>query len=74
MRRRIVAGSEGCDDGGTTNGNGCSATCTVETTYHCSGSPSTCTLALFDFYKVITIDRTKVGTAAAPTTLSNYPS
>ena len=51
----IVAGSEGCDDGGTTSGNGCSATCTVETTYHCSGSPSTCTVALFDYYKTITM-------------------
>jgi MYXO-CTERM domain-containing protein len=69
----IVAGSEGCDDGGTTSGNGCSATCTVETGYHCSGSPSTCTTALFEYYKTITIDRTKVGTASAPTTLSNYP-
>jgi len=69
----IVAGSEGCDDGGTTNGNGCSSTCTVETGFHCSGSPSTCTTALFEFYKTITIDRTKVGTASAPTTLSNYP-
>ena len=69
----IVAGSEGCDDGGTTSGNGCSATCTVETAYHCSGSPSTCTLALFDYYKTVTIDRTKVGTVAAPTTLTNYP-
>jgi len=69
----IVAGSEGCDDGGTTSGNGCSATCTVETGYHCSGAPSTCTLALFNYYKTITIDRTKVGTASAPTTLSNYP-
>ncbi len=69
----IVAGSEGCDDSGTTNGDGCSATCTVESGYHCSGSPSVCTNGLFGYYKTITIDRTKVGTASAPTTLSNYP-
>jgi len=69
----IVAGSEGCDDGGTTSGNGCSATCTVETGYHCSGAPSTCTVAMFSWYKTVTIDRTKVGTTSAPTTISNYP-
>ena len=42
--------------------------------YHCSGSPSTCTLALFDYYK-IDHDRSDEGRngVAAPTTLSNYP-
>ncbi len=70
----VVAGSEGCDDGGTVNGDGCSSTCTVESGYFCSGSPSVCTAAAeFSFYKTISIDRTKVGTASAPTTLSNYP-
>jgi MYXO-CTERM domain-containing protein len=71
----VVAGSEQCDDGGTTNGNGCSSTCTVETGYHCSGAPSVCTgaAAEFSYYKTISVDRTKVGTASAPTTLSNYP-
>jgi cysteine-rich repeat protein len=32
-----------CDDGGTTAGDGCSATCTVETGWTCSGQPSVCT-------------------------------
>jgi cysteine-rich repeat protein len=39
-----VAG-EACDDGGTTPGDGCSATCTVETNWHCTNPPfgkSTC--------------------------------
>ncbi|HVT08599.1 MAG TPA: LamG-like jellyroll fold domain-containing protein, partial [Polyangia bacterium] len=69
----IVAGSEGCDDGNLTNGDGCSSTCTVESLYHCSGSPSVCSFAQFEYYKNITVDRTKVGTASSPTTLSNYP-
>jgi cysteine-rich repeat protein len=71
----IVAGSEGCDDGGTANGDGCSSTCQVEAGYFCSGSPSVCTgaAAEFSYYKTISVDRTKVGTASAPTTLSNYP-
>ncbi|MCC6765063.1 MAG: DUF4215 domain-containing protein [Deltaproteobacteria bacterium] len=33
---------EECDDGGTTDGNGCSATCRVETGWSCSGTPSVC--------------------------------
>jgi len=35
-------GDELCDDGATTAGDGCSATCIVESGYTCSGSPSTC--------------------------------
>ncbi|HVX97880.1 MAG TPA: C25 family cysteine peptidase [Polyangia bacterium] len=69
----VVAGAEECDDSGTMNGDGCSSTCTVESLYHCAGSPSTCTFAQFAYYKTITIDRMQVGTASAPTTLSNYP-
>ncbi len=69
----IVAGSEACDDGNLTNGDGCSSTCTVESSYHCSGSPSVCGLGTFNYYKTITVDRTKVGTASSPTTLTNYP-
>jgi cysteine-rich repeat protein len=69
----VVAGAEECDDSGTMNGDGCSSICTVESLYHCAGSPSTCTFAQFAYYKAITIDRTQVGTASAPTTLSNYP-
>lgn len=36
------SGQEGCDDGNTTAGDGCSATCTVETNYVCSGTTSVC--------------------------------
>lgn len=38
----VVAGNEGCDDGGTSGGDGCSATCEIETGYSCSGAPSSC--------------------------------
>ncbi len=69
----IVAGSEQCDDKNLTNGDGCSSTCTIESGYRCTGAPSTCSLATFGYYKTITVDRTKVGTASAPTTLTNYP-
>ncbi|MFL5306377.1 MAG: C25 family cysteine peptidase, partial [Polyangia bacterium] len=69
----IVTGSEPCDDGNFTNGDGCTSSCTVESLYHCSGSPSVCAFSRFDYYKTITVDRTKVGTAASPTTLTNYP-
>ena len=34
---------EQCDDGDTTSGDGCSASCTVETCWNCSGDPSVCT-------------------------------
>ena len=34
---------ETCDDGNTINGDGCSATCTIESGYSCSGTPSICT-------------------------------
>src|SRR6185503_4188092 len=33
---------EVCDDGNTDAGDGCSATCTVEAGWTCSGSPSVC--------------------------------
>jgi len=38
----IQAGCEECDDGGLDTGDGCDATCAVETCYACSGEPSTC--------------------------------
>jgi cysteine-rich repeat protein len=38
-----LAGAETCDDGGTTPGDGCSPTCTVEPGYTCTGQPSSCT-------------------------------
>src|SRR3989344_3354210 len=42
----IKNGNEGCDDGDTSNGDGCSATCTVESGWRCTenaGGLSTCT-------------------------------
>lgn len=37
--KNIVGGiEEGCDDGGTAAGDGCSATCQVESGYECSGA------------------------------------
>lgn len=33
---------EGCDDGNTADGDGCSAACQVETGWSCSGAPSLC--------------------------------
>ena len=42
---------EGCDDGGTTSGDGCSSTCSVETGWSCAGSEgaiSTCSVACGD--------------------------
>jgi cysteine-rich repeat protein len=38
----VVIGEE-CDDGNTLGGDGCSATCTVEAGFTCTGSPSICT-------------------------------
>ena len=38
----VVSGAESCDDGGTDPGDGCSATCTVEPSYGCTGTPSIC--------------------------------
>ena len=39
----VVVSSEECDDEGTVAGDGCSATCTVESGYKCLGTPSVCT-------------------------------
>ena len=36
-------GTEACDDGNHTNGDGCSAACEVEECYNCAGEPSVCT-------------------------------
>ncbi|MGY4884827.1 MAG: hypothetical protein ACP5NZ_04590 [Nanobdellota archaeon] len=35
---------EDCDDGGTVNGDGCSAACTIESGWTCVGEPSVCNL------------------------------
>jgi cysteine-rich repeat protein len=38
----LLDDGEACDDGNTAAGDGCSATCTVESGYSCSGEPSSC--------------------------------
>jgi len=38
----VVTSAEGCDDGNTDIGDGCSADCTVEPGYDCIGAPSAC--------------------------------
>jgi cysteine-rich repeat protein len=38
----VQAGCEECDDGGIATGDGCDASCAVETCYACSGVPSSC--------------------------------
>lgn len=40
----VVNSTEDCDDGNTLSGDGCSATCSVESGWSCSGQPSTCTI------------------------------
>jgi len=37
-----VESNEGCDDGGTLAGDGCSPLCTIEPGWSCSGEPSQC--------------------------------
>ena len=39
----IVTSPEACDDGNMADSDGCTANCTVETGYTCTGEPSTCT-------------------------------
>ena len=39
----VLQGSESCDDGDTDPNDGCSATCTVEGGWTCTGEPSVCT-------------------------------
>jgi cysteine-rich repeat protein len=34
--------NEGCDDDNQTNGDGCSASCAIESGYTCAGTPSAC--------------------------------
>jgi cysteine-rich repeat protein/YVTN family beta-propeller protein len=40
----VVTFPEECDDSNTASGDGCSATCTVESGWTCTGSPSVCAL------------------------------
>ena len=44
----VVDPGEGCDDHNNVNGDGCSATCGIESGYACSGSPSVCTTVCGD--------------------------
>lgn len=37
-----IESGESCDDSNTTNGDGCSSACAVETGFSCSGTPSSC--------------------------------
>ncbi|MEW5305376.1 MAG: hypothetical protein WDW36_007919 [Sanguina aurantia] len=39
---RVVEGLEECDDGDNSGGDGCSASCKVESGYTCAGNPSVC--------------------------------
>lgn len=43
-----ITGNEGCDDGNTTPGDGCSAACAIETGWECLGEPSVCTVSCAD--------------------------
>ena len=38
----MITPSETCDDGGTTAGDGCDASCQQESGWSCSGQPSVC--------------------------------
>jgi uncharacterized repeat protein (TIGR01451 family) len=38
----LITSIEQCDQGNTTNGDGCSSVCTVEPGWQCSGQPSVC--------------------------------
>ena len=40
----LISSGEQCDDGGTTTGDGCDATCQVESSWGCTGAPSVCSL------------------------------
>ena len=42
----FVDAGEGCDDGSTVDADGCSATCTVESGFICTGEPSVCITAV----------------------------
>ena len=38
----VINTEEGCDDGNTDDGDGCSSACQIESGYNCSGEPSVC--------------------------------
>ena len=59
-----MAAGESCDDANAANGDGCSATCSVETGFNCSGSPSVCTPISY------TLISNKAGTGSGTVTSS----
>jgi fibulin 1/2 len=59
----VVDAGETCDDGGFGNGDGCSSTCSIESGYTCSGTPSVCT----------DIDECTAGTANCTQVCINTP-
>ncbi|QSQ13154.1 DUF4215 domain-containing protein [Myxococcus landrumensis] len=50
----MLDGSEQCDDANTTSGDGCTATCTIETGYTCLDIPSDCAVRCGDGVKAAT--------------------
>ena len=44
----VITAPEACDDDNITDGDGCSATCTIEPGYTCTGEPSVCTFVGVD--------------------------
>jgi cysteine-rich repeat protein len=44
----MVQGTETCDDGNTTDGDGCSAVCAPESGWSCTGTPNVCTTTCGD--------------------------
>ncbi len=62
---RVVAGAEACDDGNTNDNDGCSATCTVQAGYTCSGQPSVCAPIPFVATTLACVDMTASTTLLA---------
>src|SRR5262249_22366838 len=44
----VVSADEQCDDGNAIGGDGCSASCEIETGWTCNGNPSLCTASCGD--------------------------
>ena len=44
----LIGAGEGCDDGNTDDGDGCSATCAIEAGWSCASEPSACVLLCGD--------------------------
>ena len=60
-----TAGAEACDDGNTAAGDGCSATCTVETGFSCNtASPTVCIANLYTPIALACTDMTAATTLA----------